>query len=42
MLKFNRNRSKKAGLPPGTLVYIGKNRVEKSKFTIIDYDQSNP
>jgi magnesium transporter len=41
MRKFNKRRSKKAGLPPGTLVHIGKKRVEKSRITIIDYDQTN-
>ncbi|MEK6764668.1 MAG: magnesium/cobalt transporter CorA [Planctomycetota bacterium] len=41
MRKFNKKRSKKAGLPPGTLVHIGKKRVEKSRITIIDYDQTN-
>lgn len=41
MRKFNRKRSKKAGLPPGTLVHIGKKRVEESRITIIDYDQTN-
>lgn len=29
--------SKKSGLPPGTLVHIGKKRVEKIKITTIDY-----
>jgi magnesium transporter len=41
MRKFNKKRSKKAGLPPGTLVHIGKKRVEESRITIIDYDQTN-
>lgn len=41
MRKFNKIRSKKAGLPPGTLVHIGKKRVEESRITIIDYDQTN-
>ena len=41
MRKFNKRRSKKAGLPPGSLVHIGKKRVEKSRITIIDYDQTN-
>lgn len=37
---FNLKRvSKKAGLPPGTLVHIGKRRVEKVKITLIDYDE---
>ena len=31
--------SKKAGLPPETLVHIGERKAEKVKITIIDYDE---
>lgn len=31
--------SKKAGLPPGSLVHIGKRKVEKTRITIMDYDE---
>jgi len=31
--------SKKAGLPPGTLVHIGEKKTEKVRITIIDYDE---
>ncbi len=41
MSRINRKRSKKAGLPPGTLVHIGKRKTEKAGITIIDYDQTN-
>jgi magnesium transporter len=41
MQKFTKRLSKKAGLPPGTLIHIGKQRVEKSRITIIDYDHAN-
>jgi magnesium transporter len=41
MRKFNKRRTKKAGLPPGTLVHIGKKRAEKPRIIIIDYDQTN-
>ncbi len=30
---------KKPGLPPGTLIHVGKKKVEKAKITIIDYDE---
>jgi len=33
-------RSQKAGLPPGVLVHIGRQRIEKSKISVIDYDES--
>ncbi len=32
--------SKKAGLPPGTLVHIGERKVKKVKITLIDYDET--
>jgi len=32
--------SKKTGLPPGTLLHIGKKRTEKVKFTYLSYDES--
>jgi magnesium transporter len=31
---------KQAGLPPGTLVYTGEQRVEHASLSVIDYDQS--
>jgi magnesium transporter len=34
-------RSKKAGLPPGTLVHIGRMRSGRTKITILDYDEAN-
>jgi len=33
-------RSRKAGLPPGTLVHIGERKVEKAKISLIDYDET--
>jgi magnesium transporter len=41
MPKSLRRKSRKAGLPPGTLVHIGEERTAKVKITIIDYDESN-
>lgn len=32
-------RSKKTGLPPGTLVHIGEKKLEKVKITLIDYNE---
>ena len=40
MFRFIKKRSKKAGLPPGTLVHIGEKKVERAKITIIDYDEA--
>ncbi len=34
-------RSKKAGLPPGTLVHIGEKREEAVRITYMDYDEQN-
>ncbi len=33
-------RSKKTGLPPGTLIHIGERKTEKTRITIIDYDET--
>lgn len=35
-----RKRSQKAGLPPGSLVHIGRERAEEAKITVIHYDAS--
>ena len=39
MPKFIKKRSKKSGLPPGTLVHIGEKKTEEVKIKIIDYDE---
>ena len=39
MHRFIIRRSQKAGLPPGTLVHIGEQKVEKVRISIIDYDE---
>ncbi len=39
MAKLTKKRSKKAGLPPGTLIHIGEKKTEKVKITIIEYDE---
>ena len=33
-------RSQKAGLPPGSLVHIGRQRTEQAKISVIDYDET--
>ncbi len=40
MLEPRHKRSKKAGLPPGTLLHIGRERAGKAKITILDYDEA--
>ena len=34
-------RSKKAGLPPGTLIYTGEKKVASVRITVIDYDEQH-
>ncbi|HUW50998.1 MAG TPA: magnesium/cobalt transporter CorA [Sulfuricella sp.] len=34
-------RSKKTGLPPGTLIHIGEKRSEKSRIRLINFDEAN-
>ena len=36
-----KRRSKPAGLPPGTLIYVGERKVETVRITYIDYDEHN-
>jgi magnesium transporter len=38
MAKLIKTRSKKAGLPPGTLMHIGEKKTEKTRITVVDYD----
>jgi len=39
MAKLIKKHSRKAGLPPGTLVHIGTRKAESVRITIIDYDE---
>ncbi len=34
-------KSKKTGLPPGTIVHIGEEKTTGVKITVFDYDASN-
>lgn len=34
-------RSRKSGLPPGTLVHIGRKKAGKTKITVLDYDETD-
>ena len=39
MSRFIKNRSKKVGLPPGSLVHIGERKTDKVTITILNYDE---
>lgn len=39
MPRFIKERSKKAGLPPGTLVHIGERKIAEAKITVMDYGE---
>ena len=41
MSRLIKNISKKIGLSPGTLTFVGKKKIEKTKISILDYDQAN-
>lgn len=41
MARFGNRRSRKAGLPPGSLIHVGERKAEKTKITIIDYDEQS-
>ncbi len=36
-----KRRSRKAGLPPGTLVHVGEKKTETTRYTLIRYDESS-
>jgi magnesium transporter len=40
MRRFVKRTSKKAGLPPGTLVHIGERKIAQAKITVVDYDDT--
>ena len=40
MPKLIKKKSKKVGLPPGSIVHIGNKRDEKVKITIVDYSEA--
>ncbi|MEJ2234470.1 MAG: magnesium/cobalt transporter CorA [Syntrophobacterales bacterium] len=40
MSLFLKRGSKKAGLPPGTVVFVGEQKVEEIRITLIDYDEN--
>jgi len=40
MPRLNRKISKTKGLPPGTLVHVGKERSDKIKLSVIDYTEA--
>ncbi len=41
MSRWLKKRSRKTGLPPGSLVHIGERLTEKTKITVVDYDEAN-
>jgi len=41
MSRTTKKRSKKVGLPPGSLVYIGDKEEAPAKITIMDYDENH-
>ena len=41
MAKLTKKRSRKAGLPPGTLIHIGEKKAEEMKITVIDFDEAH-
>ena len=41
MRRFIKKRSKKAGLPPGTLIHIGEPRSGEVRTTVVEYDEGH-
>lgn len=40
-LRSTKRHSKKAGLPPGTLIHVGEKKIEVVRISYIDYDEQN-
>jgi len=40
MFNFIEKQSKKIGMSPGSLTYVGKKKIEKIRITIFDYDET--
>ena len=40
MPKLVKKRSKKTGLPPGSLIHIGEKKTENVGMTLINYDEA--
>lgn len=40
MSKLSKKSSVKAGLPPGTLIHVGKKKSENVKITVLDYNEN--
>jgi magnesium transporter len=41
MVRFMKKISKKAGLPPGSLVHVGERKTEEPQIRVITYDEQN-
>jgi len=41
MMKIVKRRSQKAGLPPGSIVYVGEKKEEKVRIRVMDYDEEH-
>ncbi|UCF77899.1 MAG: magnesium/cobalt transporter CorA [Candidatus Eiseniibacteriota bacterium] len=41
MMQFLKRMSKKTGLSPGSLIYVGEKKVESVKVNVIDYDEEH-
>ena len=37
--KISRKTSSKVGLPPGSIIHVGEQKIEKVKITLIEYDE---
>ena len=41
MSKSIKKVSKKAGLPPGTLIHVGSKKTDKIRISVIDYNKND-
>jgi len=41
MFRFHQIRAGKVGLPPGSLIHVGDQKIERPELTVIDYDEAH-
>ena len=39
--RIGRKTSSKVGLPPGSIIHVGEQKIEKVKITLTEYDEKN-
>lgn len=41
VVRVSKHFKKKTGAPPGTLIFTGERKLEKTRITVIEYDEAS-